>query len=499
MTGPAGADGADGSQGPIGLTGPAGADGADGSQGPIGLTGPAGADGSDGAQGPIGLTGPAGADGSDGTQGPIGLTGPAGADGADANVVSNETIPISNGTNYIDSDITQDNSSVMINATDFTIDNNKWIRWKDAGGLRRAMMKLDNIGTFTFGSSLFPTIHNSRYNTFNKSAVFLEKVGINVSLPESELHVNGNFYLENNNRIEWKDNSNSIKPFLRLLSSNEFVIGNFQYPCSFFGSEFKFNGINGKYATLINGIINVVNTIPSTDISGLADVATTGDFNDLINTPSSESFFEAGNNTDAIRTINNQVIEGARFIPVSSSPSIRVGGPDGGIINFYDSNILTLPNVGQIRHSPDDGMLMTSPDEVTIESDQEVKIASSIIFEESQKLESSITKTLSGATTIQLTKAEAESTNRLFINPSGTTIILGFEILDGSTQAAEDGNWFQLFNLSDTETIQFVHDQSSAPFGARFGGVSPGSFLLAPRKSCRVDYHGNIWYSDKDD
>jgi hypothetical protein len=84
-TGPAGADGAIGSQGPIGLTGPAGLDGAIGPQGPIGLTGPAGADGAIGPQGPIGLIGPAGADGAIGPQGPagpIGLTGPAGADGA---------------------------------------------------------------------------------------------------------------------------------------------------------------------------------------------------------------------------------------------------------------------------------------------------------------------------------------------------------------------------------------------------------------------------------
>jgi len=66
MTGPAGADGADGEDG---ATGPAGADGEDGA------TGPAGADGEDGA------TGPAGADGEDGATGPAGA---AGEDGADA-------------------------------------------------------------------------------------------------------------------------------------------------------------------------------------------------------------------------------------------------------------------------------------------------------------------------------------------------------------------------------------------------------------------------------
>jgi hypothetical protein len=85
LTGPAGAAGATGPQGPIGLTGPAGAAGATGAQGPIGLTGPAGAAGATGAtgpQGPIGLTGPAGAAGATGAQGPIGLTGPAGATGA---------------------------------------------------------------------------------------------------------------------------------------------------------------------------------------------------------------------------------------------------------------------------------------------------------------------------------------------------------------------------------------------------------------------------------
>ena len=89
--GPTGLTGATGPQGPIGLTGATGPQGiqgtigATGPQGPIGLTGAIGATGS---QGPTGLTGATGQQGIQGTigatgpQGPIGLTGAMGATGS---------------------------------------------------------------------------------------------------------------------------------------------------------------------------------------------------------------------------------------------------------------------------------------------------------------------------------------------------------------------------------------------------------------------------------
>lgn len=112
LTGPAGADGQDGAQGPRGEQGPAGADGAQGERGP---QGPAGADGKDGAAAtitvgtvttgeagtsaavtnsgsssaavfnftiPRGAKGDKGDTGETGPKGDTGAQGPAGADGA---------------------------------------------------------------------------------------------------------------------------------------------------------------------------------------------------------------------------------------------------------------------------------------------------------------------------------------------------------------------------------------------------------------------------------
>jgi hypothetical protein len=60
----------------LGAQGPAGNDGATGSQGPQGKQGPAGNDGAAGPQGPQGEQGPAGNDGATGAQGPQGPAGP---------------------------------------------------------------------------------------------------------------------------------------------------------------------------------------------------------------------------------------------------------------------------------------------------------------------------------------------------------------------------------------------------------------------------------------
>ncbi len=57
-----------------------------GPKGPKGKIGPAGADGATGSQGPQGKIGPAANDGADGSQGPQGKAGPAGNDGAGANI-----------------------------------------------------------------------------------------------------------------------------------------------------------------------------------------------------------------------------------------------------------------------------------------------------------------------------------------------------------------------------------------------------------------------------
>jgi len=94
--GPQGPPGPAGADGPAGPAGPAGADstvpgpeGPQGPQGPPGPQGPAGADstvpGPEGPQGPAGPAGPAGADstvpGPEGPQGPEGPTGPQGPEG----------------------------------------------------------------------------------------------------------------------------------------------------------------------------------------------------------------------------------------------------------------------------------------------------------------------------------------------------------------------------------------------------------------------------------
>lgn len=252
-----------------------------------------------------------------------------------------------------------------------------------------------------------------------------------------------------------------------------------------------------------NGTISSVASIPVADVSGLSPVAISGDYNDLVNAPpggTTNDYWEDGNNTDTIRTIGNSIIEGARFIPATAtSPTMRVGGADGGVINFYNSNDLTTLNSGQLRHSPDDGLLLTSGDQTTIQSDEVINLDGEVDVKFSTKLTSEETRTLSGATTIQLTLTESQETNRIFLNPTGTLIVLGLEILDGTSQANYDGNWFLIFNNSDTETISFVHNQSSAPIGSRFGGIASGSFTLAPRKTVRVDSNGTLWYASRND
>ena len=277
------------------------------------------------------------------------------------------------------------------------------------------------------------------------------------------------------------DSNGANRSLFSLNSNDEVLFGSALFPNVQRGSSFIFDGLG-------SGFVNVVNdTLTTTPISASGGVG-------LVN---SDFRLATG---DLLNTVNLNLQGFAQFLVngAGTNSTFSVGSQNtfirqqmqGGIAgNDYRFNI----SINGFR------LENTVTDVKVIIDDEVIEIDGPTEIDGSTKLVSSITKNVSGATTIQITKTEAESTNRLFINPSGTTIILGFEILDGSTQAAEDGNWFQLFNLSDTETIQFVHDQSSAPFGARFGGVSPGSFLLLPRKTCRVDYQGNIWYSDKED
>ena len=82
-TGVAGANGVDGARGATGPTGAAGANGVDGDRGATGPTGAAGANGLDGARGATGPTGDAGANGLDGARGATGPTGAAGTNGID--------------------------------------------------------------------------------------------------------------------------------------------------------------------------------------------------------------------------------------------------------------------------------------------------------------------------------------------------------------------------------------------------------------------------------
>ena len=86
-TGPQGPAGNDGIDGAVGATGPQGPAGNDGAVGATGPAGPTGLTGATGAQGPIGLTGATGLTGPQGPQGPagndgaVGATGPAGPTG----------------------------------------------------------------------------------------------------------------------------------------------------------------------------------------------------------------------------------------------------------------------------------------------------------------------------------------------------------------------------------------------------------------------------------
>lgn len=94
-----------------------------------------------------------------------------------------------------------------------------------------------------------------------------------------------NMYLSNNRGIGFEDAVNVSRILMRLDSNDEFQIGNSNYPTLFYGSQYEFDGIGGKYATINSGLLGATNTIPSSDISGLAPVATTGSFTDLTNTP----------------------------------------------------------------------------------------------------------------------------------------------------------------------------------------------------------------------
>ena len=90
--GPEGPQGPVGPQGPQGETGPQGPQGIQGPQGPYGLQGPKGDPGENGATGPEGPQGPQGEQGIQGEQGPQGEqgeTGPQGETGATGNGIAN--------------------------------------------------------------------------------------------------------------------------------------------------------------------------------------------------------------------------------------------------------------------------------------------------------------------------------------------------------------------------------------------------------------------------
>ncbi|WP_118975331.1 collagen-like protein [Taibaiella koreensis] len=123
--GPIGATGADGPLGPVGPAGPAGAMGIAGPVGPagplgpvgpvgpVGATGPAGAAGPVGAVGPIGPIGPVGPVGPAGVAGPVGPVGPAGS--ANINGTANTLIKFGTATTGVNSQLTDDGTSVGLN------------------------------------------------------------------------------------------------------------------------------------------------------------------------------------------------------------------------------------------------------------------------------------------------------------------------------------------------------------------------------------------------
>ncbi|MBR4135684.1 MAG: hypothetical protein IKU03_04640, partial [Bacteroidales bacterium] len=90
-------NGAAGATGPQGPQGPAGATGATGPQGPQGETGATGATGPQGPQGPQGATGATGPQGPAGPQGPQGPQGPAGEGVAQTLTINGNQLTISGG------------------------------------------------------------------------------------------------------------------------------------------------------------------------------------------------------------------------------------------------------------------------------------------------------------------------------------------------------------------------------------------------------------------
>ena len=492
--GPAGADGEDGATGPMG---PAGADGEDGATGPMG---PAGADGEDGATGPMG---PAGADGEDGATGPMGpagadgedgATGPMGPAGVDAiPVISDATIDgdgsSENPLSVVDNRTTHANNAILFGngskepisrLADFSYSRSEELL-KLSANINPQMNIIDN----TNGSSI-------TLQAFNTAVFIGSDSDTNVSLVRN----NAGKIVLGASTIRMPDYSSGFAKFSSdgTISSEPSISIN------------DLSTTNIGYAIGDGSRLIFSTTIPATNTTGFAPVAISGDFNDLINRPPSTTYTAS----NAITKIGSNfklggLLSEETFIDLSNKNLYFDGsGDDTGNRLHINGTGLTATyqqdpsgtTFFDVRASGFTLFNTIGLAEIRTNND-DIELGGMIKITESTVETGSLSVNISGAGTIQIPLQDSKNASTIYMTPVNGPIVLGLEILDGTTQANYNGNKFRLINTHATESITFVANQATAPVGSKF--AAGNTFVLGPGEMCHVFSNGTIWFSDDED
>lgn len=278
--GDTGETGAQGPQGIQGIQGPKGDTGETGPQGPQGIQGEAGPKGETGSQGPQGETGPKGETGEQGPQGIQGIPGPQGEKGADGTNGTNgenadvriTTAPIQGG-NQVTFYETHSGSTATIDVMNGQADS---VAWSNVTG---------KPSTFP------PETHNHDDRYYTETEVDTKIADVEAEIPSLTGYATETYVDETvDEAIE------SLAPVASSGSYNDLTntpeiptkVSDLTNDSGYITSS----ALTG-YAT--ENYVDNHHDATKADVSSLAEVATSGDYEDLINTPT-------------IPTVNNSTI-----------------------------------------------------------------------------------------------------------------------------------------------------------------------------------------------
>ena len=349
--GPQGPTGPQGPQGETGATGPQGEQGIQGIQGPTGATGPQGPTGATGPQGPTGATGPQGPAGATGPQGPAGQDGLTTAISVNGNtytqVEGTITLPdYPSITNYVTTDTNQNITAQKTFTTGTTTSTSISTSISTTGVTARIGDSSSSLlynGLRVYGSSVGSdtTIYTSNSINHYYDGTSGSSVTKNIKVRFTDDSTSP--YTQTGEYTFKYDKTGEVAVTTDIPTATSQITND---------SGFITSSALAGYATEYwVGQQGYLTSVTWNDVSGkptFATVATTGDYDDLINKPT------IPDTTHMVTDNTNQTIGGyktfSNSIEISNSGTTTVGILDTEKLEFTDGSnwgVDLVPNSNQ--------------------------------------------------------------------------------------------------------------------------------------------------------